>query len=97
MKSHISISFFGEYRPLHVEGEDLAACYKTAIRKLPESIAGKLRDLFKDFTRQRKAGISLVSSCLEAHTVAVRVADYPRDPWLDEITATMPPHPEIQY
>jgi hypothetical protein len=98
MKTHVTIAFCGNFRPLHIESETIAEAVKEAVRRVScPAISKTLQTLHSDFTRQRKAGIGLVSACSEHGTVSVRIAEYPRDTWLDQITESMPENPLITY
>ena len=98
MKTHVTIAFCGNFRPLHVESETIAEAVKSAAKRISCPAIGKtLKTLHKDMERQRKAGIGIVSACSEHGTISVRIADYPRDNWLDSLTDSMPPNPLISY
>ena len=98
MKTHVSIAFCGSFRPLHIESETIDEAVNEAARRIScPAIKGRLQTLHKDFTRQRGAGIGIVSACSEHGTVSVRIADYPRDKWLDSLTNEMPSNPLISY
>jgi len=98
MKAHVTIAFCGKFRPLHVEAETIGEAVKEAARRISCPAIGKtLKTLHGDFTRQREAGIGIVSACSEHGSVSVRIADYPRDNWLDSITDSMPSNPLISY
>lgn len=98
MKTHVTIAFCGNFRPLHIEAWTIAEAVKEAARRISCPAIGKtLQTLQKDFTRQREAGIGIVSACSEHGAVSVRIADYPRDNWLDSITNEMPLNPLISY
>jgi len=96
--SHISIAFFGEFRPLHIEAADLKTCRAEFLKRCacPE-ISSRFDSVWKDFNKQRKSGISIESACMECSRFSVRLADYPRDRWIDSILAEMPLHPELDY
>jgi len=93
MNAHISVAFMGEFRPIHAEAETLEA----AVSAIKERVTGQplemLADLWRDFTRQRKAGISIVSASSEHGRVSVSIRDYKRDTWLDSITENFPVSP----
>jgi len=98
MKTHVTIAFCGNFRPLYVEAETIGEAVKEAARRIScPAISKTLQTLHKDFTRQREAGIGLVSACSEYGAVSVRIADYSRDNWLDSITDSMPSNPLISY
>ena len=98
MKTHVTIAFCGNFRPLHVEAETIAEAVKDALKRIScPAIAETLKALHKDMDRQRKAGISIVSACSEHGTVSARIADYPRNPWLGSVTDSMPLNPLISY
>lgn len=98
METHVSIAFYGTYRPLHIESETLGDAVKTAAKHIacPE-IKSVLKELHKDIVRQRKGGISIVSACHEAGKFSVRIADGKRDNWLDSLTNEMTLNPLITY
>ena len=98
MKTHVSIAFYGTFRPLHIEAETIGDAVKEAARRIScPAISKTLQTLHKDFTWQREAGIGIVSACSEHGTVSVRIAEYPRDKWLDSITVSMPENPLLTY
>jgi hypothetical protein len=98
MKTHVTIAFSGKFRPLHVEAETIEEAVKEATRRVScPAIKMTLKTLHKDFTRQREAGISIVSACSEHGTVSVRIADYSRDNWLDSLASEMPENPLLTY
>lgn len=98
MKTHVTIAFCGNFRPLYVEAETIEEAVKEAARRISCPAIGKtLQTLHRDFTRQREAGIGIVSACSEHGGVSVRIADYSRDNWLDSITDSMPSNPLISY
>ena len=98
MKTHVTIAFCGNFRPLHVESETIADAVKDALKRIACPAIGKtLKTLHKDMERQRKAGIGIVSACSEHGAVSVRIADYHRDNWLDSLTNEMPLNPLISY
>ena len=98
MKTHVTIAFCGNFRPLYVEAETIGEAVNEAARRISCPVIGKtLQTLHKDFTRQREAGIGIVSACSEHGTVSVRIADYPRDNWLDSFTNDMTLNPLISY
>jgi hypothetical protein len=98
MKTHATISFSGKYRPLHVEADTLANAVQDAFNRISDpAVKSTLKTLHKDFTRQSKAGIGIVSACSEHGGISVRIADYPRDKWLDSLTDSMPENPLISY
>jgi hypothetical protein len=98
MKTHVSIAFCGNFRPLHVEAETIGEAVKEATRRIScHAIKRTLQTLHEDFTRQREAGISIVSACSEHGTVSVRIADYSRDNWLDSLTNEMLENPLLTY
>ena len=98
MNAHASIYFQGTHRPLHVEGETLESCVADLMRKTRcREMRGKIREVFRDFARQRNAGIGIVSANHDGQGFGVRLALHRRDPWLDKMTVKFPPHPEIDY
>jgi hypothetical protein len=98
MKTHISIAFYGTARPIHQEAETLADAYAAIRRRVRCSeIKTQLQRLWRDYQRQRKAGISITSACSQVGGVAVTIADRPRDPWLDSLTDTMPETDRVIY
>jgi len=98
MKTHVSIAFCGNFRPLHVESGTIEEAVKEAARRVScPAIKRTLKTLLKDFTRQREAGIGIVSACIEHGTVSVRIADYSRDNWLDSLTNEMQENPLLTY
>lgn len=96
--SHISIAFFGEFRPLHIEAADLKTARAEFLRRCacPE-IRARFNRLWKEHRKQQRNGLHCEALCLECSRFSVRLADYPRDRWLDSILAEMPLHPEIDY
>lgn len=98
MKSHVSIAFYGTFRPLHIESETLDEAVKAAAQRIEcPDIKAALKELHKDLVRQRKGGIGIVSACHEAGRFSVRIADGKRDNWLDSLTNEMTMNPLITY
>jgi hypothetical protein len=98
MRTHVTIAFSGKFRPLHIESETLQDAVKQACKRVScPDITKALKELHRDFTRQRDAGISLVSACSEHGGLSVRIADGARDTWLDSITDSMPENPLLSY
>jgi hypothetical protein len=91
--NHITIAFYGQFRPVHAEGENLDDCLGIMRDKLHGAPLDILEKLYRDFRRQRKAGINVVSACHEAGGIAVSIREYPRDSWLDSLTDKMPVSP----
>jgi hypothetical protein len=95
---HLSIAFYGTFRPLHIESETLGDAVKTAAKQVTcPDIKMALEELYRDFDRQRKGGIGIVSACHETGRFSVRIAEGKRDNWLDSITNEMPENPLITY
>jgi len=98
MKTHVTIAFSGNFRPLHVEAETLHDAVKQACKRVScPDITRALKGLHKDLVRQRDSGISLVSACSEHGGLSVRIADGARDAWLDSITDSMPENLLLTY
>ena len=98
MKTHVTIAFYGNFRPLHVESETIAEAVKSAAKRIScPDIKATLRKLLRDSQRQHKAGVSLASSSMHIGGVCVGIANYPRNPWLDSVTDSMPLNPLISY
>jgi len=96
--NHITIAFYGNFKPLHIEGEAIADCVKSALGKCQdESIRETIRDISRDWNRQRKAGINIVSASFERHSHSVSIREGNRDTWLDSMTSEFPGNPLIQY
>jgi len=62
-----------------------------------EEIKTAIQDICKDYARQRKAGIGIVSACRENYKFSVRIAEGKRDTWLDSLTNEMPGNPLVNY
>ena len=98
MKTHVSIAFYGTFRPLHIEAETLGDAVKTAAKRIAcPKIRSSLKKLHRDIVRQRNGGIGIVSACHEAGRFSVRIADGKRDNWLDSLTEEMTQNPLITY
>jgi hypothetical protein len=98
MKTHISIAFYGTSKPIHSEAETLEQAYDAIRHRVHCSeIRQQLQRLWKDYQRQRKAGISIASACSQVGGVAVTIADRPRDPWLDSLTDSMLETERVSY
>lgn len=93
MNAHVSIAFMGEFRPIHVEAETLESAVSAIKARVTGQPLEMLADLWRDFARQREAGISIVSASSEYGRVSVLIRDYKRDPWLDSITENFPVSP----
>jgi hypothetical protein len=98
MKAHISIAFLGEFRPLHIEADDLKQARKLFLARCqsPE-ILERFQSVWKSFQSDKRAGIGIESACCSCSRLSVRIAEHPRDAWLDSLTESMPRHPELSY
>jgi len=95
---HLSIAFYGNYRPLHIETDSMQSAIQSAAQKINcDEIKAAVEDICSDYTRQRKAGIGIVSACKENYRFSVRIAEGKRDNWLDSLTDTMPHNPLVTY
>ncbi len=95
---HLSIAFYGKFRPLHIESDSLQNALESALVKIScDDLKSAVSDICNDYTRQRKAGIGIVSACKENGRLSVRIAEGKRDKWLDSLTAQMPENPLINY
>lgn len=96
--TYISVAFLGEYRPLHIEAEDLKQARKEFLSRChsPE-ILERFQSVWKSFQADKRAGISIESACSSCCRLSVTIAEHPRDHWLDSVTASMPPHPRLSY
>lgn len=93
MKAHVTIAFYGDYRPIHAEGESLESAIRSMRGKIDGSPRESLDSLWRGFQRQRKAGVSIHSSTLHGSGFNVTIAERKRDPWLDSITSNLPVSP----
>jgi hypothetical protein len=97
-KINISVAFYGAFRPLHVEADCMKNALALALGKIScENLKSEVKDICRDYTRQRKAGIGIVSACKDNGRFSVRVSEGKRDTWLDSLTVQMPLHPAIDY
>jgi hypothetical protein len=98
MKTHITIAFLGEYRPLHIEAEDLKQARKLFLARCqsPE-ILERFQSVWKSFQSDKRAGIGIESACSSCCRMALTIAERARDPWLDSLTDSMPLHPQLSY
>ena len=95
---HLSIAFYGNYKPLHLPTSDIETLKRYLREKVAnEAIIERSIKLIKDFTKQKEAGISLVSACHEGNGLNVSIREGIRDNWLDSLTDEFPEHPEIDY
>jgi hypothetical protein len=95
---HLSVAFYGTFRPLHIESETLGGAVKAAAKQVTCSdIKAALKKSHRDFERQRKGGIGIVSACRETGRFSVTIAEGKRDNWLDSLTNEMPENPLITY
>lgn len=95
---HLSIAFYGKYKPLHLPSCDIETLSRYLRKKVAsDAIIERSIKLIKDFTRQRKAGISIVSACHEGNGFSVTIREGIRDNWLDSLTDEFPEHQEIDY
>ncbi len=95
---HLSLAFYGKFRPLHIESDSLQNALKSALAKIScDDLKSAVEDICNDYTRQRKAGIGIVSACKENGRLSVRIAEGKRDTWLDSLTGQMPENPLIDY
>ena len=96
--NHISISFAGDYRPLHIESQEMADCVKSAIARCnDEPIKRDLQRLWVDWKRHAKKGLSCASLGADASRYSVVMRRGQRDPWLDRLTGKFPQNPQIKY
>lgn len=90
MNAHVTIAFHGDFRPIHAEAETL----EQAVAAMRERVTGKpletLETLWKDFKQMRNAGISIESTSSQHGGTSIAIRDFPRDKWLDKITASLP-------
>lgn len=95
---HITIAFYGDFRPVHFEAETVGDCAKQ-VRKActDQEIIARMDSLLKTWKRYRKAGISCTSICSEYGGASVSLLEGKRDTWLDSITEKMPLNPQIKY
>lgn len=98
MKSFASIAFKGKFKPIHSEAETVEKAVSNLVYRLAcEDLKARLKDLKKDFIRQRESGLGIVKASSECGCVAITIADYPRDNWLDSLTDSMPENPLVTY
>lgn len=93
--NHLSIAFYGSYRPFHVERETIDECAQAAIKSVSDdgmkaTIRRAMRKMKK---RPEYAMVGLHAPC----GASIQLAAYERNPWLDRLTADMPTHPRIAY
>jgi len=91
---HISISFLGEFKPLHIECENI---HKGRREFLKRCHIPQVRDSFKRIAGEFARSKNCSSLAVNASTYCVGIFDYKRDNWLDSITEKMPLHSEIVY
>lgn len=98
MNSFASIAFKGQFKPIHSEAEMIKDAVSNLLNRLDcDELKSKLKELEKDFTRQRESGLGIVKASSEHGYVAITIADYPRDNWLDSLTDSMPENPLVNY
>ena len=98
MKSYASIAFKGQFKPIHSEAETIEKAVSNLVCRLAcDDLKTRLKDLKKDLTRQRKSGLGIVEASSDDSYVAITIADYPRNNWLDSLTDSMPEHPLVTY
>jgi hypothetical protein len=97
-QSHISIVFFGEYRPIAVESADVKLARKEIISRVScPDVLSLLDNVWQSFRREKRRGMPTVSMERSEGLVSVKIAEYQRDTFLDPITAEFPHHPGIEY
>lgn len=93
MNSHVSIAFSGDFRPIHCEAETI----EQAVADMEQRITGEpletLKSLWRDFSRQRKAGISIESASSQHGGTSVAIRNYKRYRFLDSLTESLPVSP----
>ena len=91
---HISISFLGDYKPLHIECEDIHKGRRELLKRcdIPE-----VRDSFKRISGEFARSQACSSLAVNTSTYCVGIFDYKRDNWLDSITEKIPLHPLLKY
>jgi len=95
---HLSIAFYGNYKPLHLPSADIETLRRYIRAKVnDQSIIERALKLISDFTQQRKAGIGIVSACHEGNGFSVSIREGIRDNWLDSLTDEFEEHPQIDY
>jgi hypothetical protein len=98
MKSYASIEFKGQFRPIHSEAGTIEEAVLNLVKRLTcDDLKARLKELKKDFTRQKESGLGIVRASSEGNHVAITIADYPRNNWLDSLTDSMPNHPLVNY
>ena len=94
---HVSLAFFGQYRPAHFEGLTLRYALARAERALTRAAnRPKLLDWLHDAQTSISAGRS-THTTISHGALCVTVAAGPHDPWLDDITDTLPDYPGLDY
>lgn len=97
-KAHISIAFLGEFRPLHIEAASLKDARREFLKRCKSSeILERFSKCWKDFQSDKRRGLGIESISSDCSRLSVRIGDYPRDSWLDSVTASFPVHPELIY
>lgn len=91
---HISISFLGEFKPLHINCDNIYKGRREFFKRcdIPE-IQESFKRIAKEFTHSQGCSSLAVTSC----NWCVGIFDYERDNWLDSITENMPLHPLLKY
>jgi hypothetical protein len=95
--NHISIAFFGDYRPIVLQGDCLKALSKLAIQSIADTQdAAKLTEWIRDCAKTVKP-----DTCTRAErsdsSLSVSVAKYPHDAFLNNITQDLPLYPNAKY
>lgn len=98
---HVSLYFFGNYRPAHFEAENLNKCLELAahaVGRIPDvEIRRKLQGWIMSAGTEMRRHTSYSSHSVEHAGYGVRAARYDRDKWLDDATSALPDLPGLDY
>ena len=98
---YASLYFFGRYRPVHVQAETaagaLAGLYALVSDEAPEPVRERLKQLWCLYLENSKRERPYSGFSTEHGMVGALLRDGVRDPWLDSVTADMPPCEGITY
>ncbi len=95
--NHISISFFGDYRPIVLQGDCLKTLSKRAVQSIADTQdAAKLTEWIRDCIKTAKP-----DTCSRAErsdsSLSVSVNKYSHDNFLNDITRDLPLYPNAKY
>jgi hypothetical protein len=95
--NHISIAFFGDYRPIVLQGDCLKTLLKLAVQSIADTQdAAKLKEWILDCVTTAKSDTCTRAERADSR-LSVSVNKYPHDAFLNDITRDLPLYPNAKY